>query len=68
VPYQAGRGGCLLGGPEVVARISSNIVRLLGAKKTRVLYIGLAAMEEEQDIGERIRKKTRGLEARLVSG
>jgi multimeric flavodoxin WrbA len=59
--------------PAVMARFSSNLVRLLkqvadllGGKKTQVLYIGLAAMEREQDIGERIRKKARGLGARLA--
>jgi len=61
--------------PEVVARFSSNIIKLLkqtadllGAKKTHVLYIGLAAIEQKQAIPERIRKKARGLGARLATG
>jgi multimeric flavodoxin WrbA len=59
--------------PEVVTRFSSNIIKLLkkaasllGAKKTKVLYIGLAAMEEEQEIEERIRRKARGLGEELA--
>jgi len=59
--------------PEVVARFSSNLVkllkqaaRMLGAKRPRVLYIGLAAMEQKQNIGEHIRKKARRLGVMLA--
>jgi multimeric flavodoxin WrbA len=59
--------------PEIVARFSSNIVKLLkqaagllGAKKTEVLYIGLAAMEPKPAISSRIRKKARRLGGKLA--
>jgi FMN-dependent NADH-azoreductase len=59
--------------PALVARLSSNIIkllkqaaRILGAKKSKVLYIGLAAIDEEQEIGERVRQRARRLGAELA--
>jgi hypothetical protein len=59
--------------PEIVARFSSNIIKLLkqaagllGAKKTEVLHIGLAAMEPKPVISHRIRKKARRLGVKLA--
>jgi putative NADPH-quinone reductase len=59
--------------PEIVARFSSNIIKLLkqaagrlGAKKTEVLYIGLAAMEPKPAISYRIRKKAGRLGVKLA--
>lgn len=60
--------------PSFIARLSSRLVRLLkesagilGAKTIGVLFIGLAAREERQRIGEGTRKKARLLGKRLVS-
>ena len=60
--------------PSLIARLSSKLVRLLketagvlGAKTIGVLFIGLAAREEEQQIGERTRKKARLLGKKLTS-
>jgi hypothetical protein len=41
--------------------------RALGAKTVGVLFIGLAARQERQDIGERTRRKARQLGKKLVS-
>ncbi len=59
--------------PEWVARFSSDIIkllkqaaRLLGAQRTQVLYIGLAAKEEQQEIGVRTRLKARRMGEQLA--
>jgi len=59
--------------PAIVARLTSNIVgllkkvvKLLGAQKTRVLYVGLAAMEEKQGLPDNVREKARDLGAALA--
>jgi NAD(P)H-dependent FMN reductase len=61
--------------PSFVARLSSKLVKLLkdaasilGAKTIEVLFIGLAAREERQQIGEKTRKKARLLGKKLVAG
>ena len=60
--------------PSIMARLSSKLVKLLkyaagllGANTIGVLFIGLAAREKQQDIGERARKKARKLGKKLVS-
>jgi multimeric flavodoxin WrbA len=60
--------------PLLIARLSSKLVKLLkdaggllGANTIGVLFIGLAAREKQQDIGERARKKARNLGKKLVS-
>lgn len=59
--------------PSLIARLSSRLVKLLkdasglvGADPTGVLFIGCAAGEKHQDIGDRARKKARRLGKRLV--
>jgi len=54
--------------PAFVARLSSDIVgllkrvaKLLGAKKPRVLFIGMAAMEEKQALPQKVRAKAKAL-------
>jgi NAD(P)H-dependent FMN reductase len=61
--------------PSVLARFSSHIVKLLkevagllGANKARVLFVGLAAMEQHQDIGAKVRNKARVLGVELAKG
>jgi len=60
--------------PSIMARLLSKLVKLLkdaagllGANTIGVLFIGLAAREKQQDIGERARKKARKLGKKLVS-
>jgi len=50
--------------PALVARLTCNIVgllkkvvKLLGAKRPRVLFIGMAAMEEKQGLPEKVKAK-----------
>ena len=59
--------------PSLLGRLMTRIVGLLrttagllGAKTIGVLFIGLAAGEQHQDIGERARKKARLLGKKLV--
>jgi multimeric flavodoxin WrbA len=61
--------------PSFIARLSSKLVGLLkdtagifGAKTVGVLFVGLAAREERQQIGERTKKKARLLGKKLASG
>lgn len=61
--------------PSLLARYSTKLVKLLketmgllGAGKVDVLFIGLAAGEQHQDIGARARKKARLLGRKLASG
>ncbi len=58
----------------IIARLATHIVGmlkkcagLLGARKIEVLFIGLAAKQPTQTIGERTRKQARRLGKRLVS-
>jgi multimeric flavodoxin WrbA len=58
--------------PGVMARFSSRMVKLLkdtagllGARTVGVVFIGLAAMEENQEIESRVRRKARYLGKRL---
>ena len=60
--------------PSLLARLSSKIVKLLkdaagllGARTISVLFVGLAAKNKQQDIGERTRMKARRLGKRLAS-
>jgi len=60
--------------PSFIARLSSKLIGvlketagILGAKTIGVLFIGLAAREEGQQIGERTRKKARLLGKKLAS-
>lgn len=60
--------------PALIARLFTRMVgllkqvaRLLGAKHVDVLFIGLAAGQQRQDIGERARKKARRLGAKLAA-
>ena len=60
--------------PSLIARLSSKLVKLLkdvsgllGAKTIGMLFIGMAAKEKHQDIGERTRKKARQLGKKLAS-
>ena len=60
--------------PALLARISSDIIKqlksicgLLGARTVGVLFIGMACVEKQQEIGEGARKKARKLGARLVT-
>jgi putative NADPH-quinone reductase len=60
--------------PSVLARVSSKLVKLLkdaaellGARTSDVLFIGLAAKNKQQDIGDRARKKARRLGKHLSS-
>ena len=57
-----------------MARLMTKMVRLLkdaagplGAKTVGVLFIGLAAGEQRQQIGERARKRARRLGKKLAS-
>ena len=59
--------------PALLARLGTPIVRLLkkaaallGARTVGVLFVGMAARENRQDPGERIRKKARLLGKKLV--
>jgi multimeric flavodoxin WrbA len=59
--------------PALLARFSSQIVKLLkqvtsllGAHRTRVLFVGLAALEQQQDIGAKVRNKARALGMELA--
>ena len=61
--------------PSFIARASSKLVgflkdtaSILGAKTIGVVFIGLAARQERQDIGARVRKKARRMGKRLASG
>ena len=61
--------------PAIVGRLATPIVKtlrrvaeLLGSKTIGVLYIGLSAGKEHQDIGERARHKARLLGKRLAQG
>jgi multimeric flavodoxin WrbA len=61
--------------PGLLARVMTRMVgllkqvaRLLGAKRVDVLFIGLAAVEQRQDIGERARRKARRLGRKLALG
>jgi NAD(P)H-dependent FMN reductase len=60
--------------PALLARLSTRLVKLLkdvagllGAETIGVLFIGLAARKQRQDIGHRARKKARRLGKKLVS-
>jgi len=60
--------------PAIIARLATQIVGmlkkcagLLGARKIEVLFIGLAAKQPTQTIGQRTRKQARRLGKRLVS-
>jgi multimeric flavodoxin WrbA len=60
--------------PALLARLMTSIVKLLkqaagllGAKTVGVLFIGLAAREDRQDPGERVRKKARLLGKKLAT-
>jgi NAD(P)H-dependent FMN reductase len=60
--------------PALVARISSKLVKLLkdaadilGARTIGVLFIGFAAKNKQQDIGEKTKMKARRLGKKLVS-
>lgn len=60
--------------PALIARLSTQIVgqlknasSLLGARPIGVLFVGLAAREQRQEIGERSRKIARCLGKKLVS-
>ena len=59
--------------PALIARLSSRLVKLLknasgllGAETIGVLFIGLAALQQQQDIGEKARKKARYLGKELA--
>jgi multimeric flavodoxin WrbA len=61
--------------PSLVARLSSKLVKLLkdaagilGARTIGVLFVGLAAKNKKQDIGEKTKMKARRLGKKLVSG
>jgi multimeric flavodoxin WrbA len=43
------------------------VARTLGAKKTDILYIGLAGGEQHPDIGDRVKKKARRLGKKLAT-
>jgi len=58
--------------PALVARVLDRIVKqlkdasgLLGARTIGVLFVGLAAQEKQQEIGERTRKRARHLGRKL---
>jgi NAD(P)H-dependent FMN reductase len=60
--------------PALLARLLTRMVgllkqvaRLLGAKKVDVLFIGLAAGQQRQDIGDRARRQARKLGKKLAS-
>lgn len=60
--------------PSLLARLMTRMVGLLksctgllGAKTVGVLFIGLAAQQSKQDIGERTKRKARRLGKKLVS-
>lgn len=59
--------------PAFAARLSSDIVgllkktvKLLGAKKPRVLFIGMAAMEDKQALPQKVRAKAKALGVALA--
>ena len=59
--------------PSFLARVSSKMVKLLkdsagllGAQTLGILFIGLAAMNEKQEISSRTKQKARSLGKRLV--
>jgi multimeric flavodoxin WrbA len=61
--------------PSIIARLSGRLVKqlkeaagLLGAHTIGVLFIGLAAKEKQQGIGEKARKRARHLGRKLASG
>lgn len=61
--------------PALLARMSTQIVGLLkktagvlGARTVGVLFIGLAAQQPRQELGERTRREARSLGRKLVSG
>ena len=60
--------------PSLVSRVSSRMVKmlkdaagLLGARTIGVIFVGLAAKNKQQDIGESSRSKARRLGKKLVS-
>jgi hypothetical protein len=60
--------------PAIISRLSSNMIGLmenaaglLGAKTTGTLFIGMAARQKQQIIGERIRQKARRLGKKLTA-
>jgi len=60
--------------PAILSRLSSKMVGLmedgaglLGAKTIGVLFVGMAAREQRQEIGERTRQKARRLGEKLVA-
>lgn len=60
--------------PSLLARLSSKLVKLLkdaagllGARTIGVLFVGLAAKNKQQDIGERTRMKARRFGKKLAS-
>ena len=59
--------------PAMLARLFTSMVgllkqaaRLLGAKRVDVLFIGLAALEERPDIGDKVRRKAQRLGRKLA--
>ena len=59
--------------PAILARLFTSMVgllkqaaRLLGAKRVDVLFVGLAAMKERPDLGERVRRRAQRLGRRLA--
>lgn len=60
--------------PALLARLGSSIVKLLkqaatllGARTIGVLFIGLAAQEEQQELGKRVIEKARALGKKLAT-
>jgi multimeric flavodoxin WrbA len=60
--------------PSFMVRVSSRLVKLLkesvdllGARTVGVLFVGLAAMDEQQRIGSRTKRKARSHGKKLVS-
>ena len=60
--------------PSLISRMSSKLVKLLkdaagilGARTIGVLFVGLAAKNKQQDIGEKTRLKARRLGKKLAS-
>jgi multimeric flavodoxin WrbA len=51
-----------------MVRLLKTAARLLGARKIDVLWVGLAALEAKQDIGDRFRRKARRLGKKLAEG
>ena len=59
--------------PAILARLFTSMVgllkqaaRLLGAKRVDVLFIGLAALEERPDVGDKARRKVQRLGRKLA--